>query len=149
MRLLSPLTSLAERMRRAQDRDRQFIMSLNMDVMNKILLPLFVAYLCLDFLDVYSTLLALSTGQFGELNPIASTLFSLHFGGFLVSMTFKYLPAIPLFYLVFARDKYGRHPFEIRLVRFAALVTLVAGDALLSYIVAWNNIPTLFAFLNR
>jgi hypothetical protein len=136
-------------MRRAQERDREFIMSLNMEVMNKLLLPLFVAYLCLDFLDVYSTLLALNTGQFGELNPIASTLFSLHFGGFLVAMLFKYLPAIPLFYLVFARDKHNRHPFEIRLVRFCAVVTLIAADSLLSYVVAWNNIPTLIAFLSR
>jgi len=136
-------------MRRAQDRDRQFIMSLNMDVMNKILLPLFVAYLCLDFLDVYSTLLALNTGLFGELNPIASTLFSLHFGGFLVAMLFKYLPAIPLFYLVFARDKHNRHPFEIRLVRFSAVVALFAADGLLGYVVAWNNIPTLITFLSR
>ncbi len=136
-------------MRRAQERDRQFIMSLNMDFMNKLLLPLFVAYLCLDFLDVYSTLLALNTGLFGELNPIASTLFALHFNGFLVAMLFKYLPAIPLFYLVFARDKQNRHPFEIRLVRFCAVVTLIAADGLLGYVVAWNNIPTLISFLTR
>ena len=143
------MTSLAERMRRAQERDRQFIMSLNIDFMNKLLLPLFIAYLCLDFLDVYSTLLALSTGLFGELNPIASTLFSLHFGGFLLAVTFKYLPAIPLFYLVFARDKYDRHPFQIRLVRFSAIVALIAADGLLGYVVAWNNIPTLISFLSR
>ena len=124
-------------------------MSLDMELMNKMLLPLFVAYLCLDFLDVYSTLLALSTGLFGELNPIASALFSLHFGGFLIAVTFKYLPAIPLFYLVFARDKYDRHPFQIRLVRFSAVVALIAADGLLGYIVAWNNIPTLFSFLSR
>ena len=136
-------------MRRAQERDRQFIMDLDMELMNKLLLPLFVAYLCLDFLDVYSTLLALSTGLFGELNPIASTLFSLHFGGFLIAVAFKYLPAIPLFYLVFARDKYGRHPFEIRLVRFCAVVALIAADALLGYMVAWNNIPTLLSFLSH
>src|SRR2546428_13940660 len=115
-------------MRRAQDRDRQFIMNLDMDLMNKLLLPLFVAYLCLDFLDVYSTLLALSTGLFGELNPIASALFSLHFGGFLIAVTFKYLPAIPLFYLVFARDKYGRHPFEIRLGRVCGGIAGIAAD---------------------
>ena len=124
-------------------------MSLDMELMDKLLLPLFVAYICLNFLDVYSTLLALNTGLFGELNPIASALFSLHFGGFLIAVTFKYLPAIPLFYLVFARDKYDRHPFQIRLVRFSAVVALIAADGLLGYIVAWNNIPTLFSFLSR
>ncbi len=126
-----------------------FIMSLNMELMDKMLLPLFAAYLCLDFLDVYSTLLALNTGLFGELNPIASALFSLHFGGFLMAIAFKYLPAIPLFYLVFARDTHDRHPFEIRLVRFCAVVALIAADGLLVYIVAWNNIPTLVAMLSR
>ena len=124
-------------------------MGLNMELMDKVLLPLFIAYLCLDFLDVYSTLLALKTTLFQELNPIASALFSLHFNGFLIAMAFKYLPAIPLFYLTFARDKYGRHPFEIRMIRFAALVALISADGLLGYIVVWNNIPTLVSFLSQ
>ena len=136
-------------MRRARERDRQFIMGLNIELMNKVLLPLFIAYLCLDFLDVYSTLLALKTNIFQELNPIASTLFSLHFGGFLIAIAFKYLPAIPLFFLVFVRDPDDRHPFQIRLLRFVALVSLIAADGLLTYIVVWNNIPILLAPFTR
>ncbi len=125
-------------------------MSLNLNFLNKVLLPLYVAFLCLDFLDVYSTLLALkSTLAFHELNPIASTLSSMRFGGFLIAIAFKYLPAIPLFYLVFAKDPNERHPFEIKLVRFVALVALVAADGLLGYIVVWNNLPTLLAFLTQ
>src|ERR1700688_4049433 len=135
------MASLAEQMRRASERDRRFIMGLDMELMNKVLLPLFVAYLCLDFLDVYSTLLALKTDLFQELNPIASTLFSLHFNGFLIAMLFKYLPAIPLFYLVFARDPQNKHPFEIRFLRFVGLVALIAADGLLGYVVVWNNFP--------
>lgn len=144
------MSRLTEGFRRANERDRQFIMSLNLSFLNKVLVPLYAAFLCLDFLDVYSTLLALrSSFDFHELNPIASALFSMRFDGFLIAVAFKYLPAIPLFYLVFANDPTDRHPFQIRLVRFVALVALIAADGLLGYIVAWNNIPTLFAFLTR
>jgi hypothetical protein len=144
------MSRLTDGIRRANERDRQFIMSLNLHFLDKVLLPLYAAFLCLDFLDVYSTLMALkSSFNFKELNPIASALFSMRFDGFLLAIAFKYLPAIPLFYLVFVKDSQDRHPFQIRLVRFVALVALVAVDALLGYIVAWNNIPALFAFFGR
>ena len=102
--------------------------------------------MCLDFLDVYSTLLAMkSSFEFHELNPIASALFSMKFDGFLIAIAFKYLPAIPLFYLVYVRDSSGEHSFQIRLVRFVGLVSLIAADGVLGYIVAWNNVPILLA----
>ena len=143
------MSRLTDGIRRANERDRQFIMSLNLNFLDKVLVPLYAAFLCLDFLDVYSTLLALrSSFDFKELNPIASALFSMHFYGFLIAIAFKYLPAIPLFYLVFAKDS-GMHPFQIRLVRFVGLVALVAADGLLGYIVAWNNVPTLIAFIGH
>ena len=141
------MSRLTDGIRRANERDKQFILGLDLDFLDKVVGPLYVGFLCLDFLDVYSTLLAIrSTFQFHELNPIASALFSMKFDGFLIAIAFKYLPAIPLFYLVFVKDS-GAHPFEIRLVRFVGLVALIAADALLGYIVAWNNIPTLLSFL--
>lgn len=144
------MSRLTDGLRRANERDRQFIMSLNLTFLNKVLLPLYITFLCLDFMDVYSTLLAINSSfDFHELNPIASTLFSLRFGGFLIAIAFKYLPAIPLFYLVFAKDPTDRHAFQIRLVRFVALVVLVAADGLLGYIVVWNNLPALLAYVSR
>jgi len=144
------MSRLTDGIRRANERDRQFIMSLNLDFLDKVLAPLYVGFLCLDFLDVYSTLLAMkSTFDFHELNPIASALFSMHFEGFLIAIAFKYLPAIPLFYLIFVKDSSGRHPFQIRLVRFVGLVALIAADGLLGYIVVWNNIPTLLALFGH
>jgi hypothetical protein len=144
------MSRLTDGIRRANDRDRAFIMSLNLTFLDKVLVPLYAAFLCLDFLDVYSTLLAMkSSFDFRELNPIASALFSMRFDGFLIAIAFKYLPAIPLFFLVFVRDSSGRHAFQIRMLRFVALVVLVAVDGLLGYIVAWNNIPTLLALFTR
>lgn len=139
------MSRLLDGIRKANERDRQFIMSLDLNLLDRILVPLYVGFLCLDFMDVYSTLLAMkSTFDFHELNPIASQLFSMKFDGFLIAIAFKYLPAIPLFYLVYVRDS-GSHPFEIRLLRFVGLVSLIAADLLLGYIVIWNNIPTLMA----
>jgi len=140
------MSRLTDGIRRANERDREFIMSLNLNFLDKALPPLYAAFLCLDFLDVYSTLLAMkSSFNFHELNPIASALFSMKFDGFLIAVAFKYLPAIPLFYLVYVRDASGMHSFQIRMVRFVGLVSLVAADALLGYIVALNNIPILLA----
>jgi heme A synthase len=140
------MSRLTEGIRRANERDREFIMSLNLHFLEKVLLPLYAAFLCLDFMDVYSTLLAMkSSFDFRELNPIASALFSLHFNGYLLAIAFKYLPAIPLFYLVFAKDRSGTRAFEIRLLRFVGLVSLVAADGVLGYIVVWNNLPALLA----
>ncbi len=140
------MSRLTDGIRRANERDREFIMSLNLNFLDKVLPPLYAVFLCLDFLDVYSTLLAMkSSFEFHELNPIASALFSMKFEGFLIAIAFKYLPAIPLFYLVYVRDSSGQHPFQIRLVRFVGLVALFAADGLLGYIVAWNNIPILLA----
>lgn len=144
------MSRLTDGLRRANERDRLFIMSLNLSFLDKVLAPLYVAFLCLDFMDVYSTLLAMrSSFDFHELNPIASALFSMHFDGFLIAIAFKYLPAIPLFYLVYVRDAAGIHPFQIRLVRFVGLVALVAADGLLGYIVVWNNLPILLAFVGH
>ena len=141
------MSRFTEGFRIAQRRDRRFILSLNLNSLDKLVRPLYAVFLCLDFLDVYSTLLALRSALgFHELNPIASTLFSLRFDGFLIAILFKYLPALPLLYLVYAKDKDGHHQFEIRLVRFTALVVLVAADTLLGFIVLWNNIPNLVGF---
>jgi Domain of unknown function (DUF5658) len=140
------MSRLTDGIRKANARDRAFIMSLNLDLLDKILAPLYATFLCLDFLDVYSTLLAMkSSFDFRELNPIAAALFSMKFEGFLIAIAFKYLPAIPLFYLVYVRDSSGKHTFQIRLVRFVGLVSLIAADGLLGYIVAWNNIPILLS----
>src|SRR3989454_2952521 len=137
--------SLGRRFTGTRDRDRDFILGLDLKTVNNILWPLLVGFVCLEFLDVYSTLIALSQGQFFmELNPIAGTLFSMKFIGFLLALALKYLPTIPLFYLVFAGDKFETHPYEIRLVKFVAPVSLIAADSLLLYIVALNNLPLLF-----
>ncbi len=136
--------SVASGIHRASERDRRMVTGLNLTLLNDILWPLFIGYLCLSFLDVYSTILAFKVGPlFQERNIIAAVLFSLRFNGFLVAMLLKYLPAIPLFYLVFLKDPLEIHPYEVRLVKFGALCALCAADIFLLYVVGINNIPQL------
>jgi len=136
--------SLRGRLNEVRERDRKFIMQIDIKHINSLLWPLYIGFICLEFLDVYSTLVALRGSQvFLELNPIAGTLFSLRFGGFLLAMVLKYLPAVPLFYAVFVKDERGMHPYEIRLVKFIALVALLGADAIMLYVVVVNNLPLL------
>jgi len=142
------MSRLTEGLRRANERDKQFIMNLNLDLLEKLLLPLFIAYLCLEFMDIYSTLLALRNSLiFHELNPIASALFSMRFDGFLLATFWKYLPGIPLFYAVFVKDPENKHPFGLRMARFVGLVSLISIDGVLLFIVGVNNIPMLLTYL--
>jgi uncharacterized protein DUF5658 len=101
----------------------------------------------LNFLDVVETLAAMKwTAAFDELNPLASSLFTLQFGGFVVALLLKYSPIFLLAYIVFIRDDSNRRPLAIRLVKFGALVALAAGNIFYVYVVGSNlgNILRLF-----
>lgn len=135
---------LADHYHEAYNRDRHWIMSLDVELLNKIIWPLFIGFICLNFLDVYTTTLAMNFAPFfHEENPIAAAMFDKQFQGYVLALVFKYLPVVPLFYIVFVRDPQGKHTFAIKLVRFTALVTLCGADILLFYIVGIHNIESL------
>ncbi|MEM0287398.1 MAG: hypothetical protein QXG05_04395 [Nitrososphaerota archaeon] len=134
---------ISNNIRERQKRDVEFLNSLSISKMNDILWPLYVSFVCLSFLDVYSTILALSSStSFHELNPIAGPLFGMQLPGLLLALTFKYLPMIPLFYAVFIRDK-PEHHLQVVIVKFSALIALAAADIFLASILLTNNIPLL------
>lgn len=119
-------------------------MQFNVATLQKFLWPLFIAFVCLNFLDVYMTTLAFDFGPlFHEENPIAAALFGAQFQGYLLALVFKYLPMIPLFYLVFVQDTQGTHRVQIRTLKLAGLVALAGADALLFYVVGINNLHAL------
>ncbi|MEM3186081.1 MAG: hypothetical protein QXQ39_05295 [Conexivisphaerales archaeon] len=79
---------VSNNIRERQKRDVEFLNSLSMSKMNDILWPLYVSFVCLSFLDVYSTILALSSStSFHELNPIAGPLFGMQLPGLLLALT--------------------------------------------------------------
>ena len=126
--------------------ERKFIYGLNMKLIQRLLWPLFAVFLLLAFADVLTTLIAFASGGgFVELNPFASRLFQLKLPGFILAYFMKYLAAIPLFYMISLKEQMGERGFEVRLLKFTALVVLVGADIYLGCIVLVNNLPSLLA----
>ncbi len=129
----------------ASERDKNWIASLNISKLNNILWPLYVAFICLNFLDIYTTSIALSTPNiFVEKNILAARLFASSFLGFLFALAVKFAPAIPLFYAVFVGDS-EKHRYQVRIVKVSALAALIAGVAFYGFVVLVNNIPVLIS----
>ncbi|MDG6921655.1 MAG: hypothetical protein JRN59_09015, partial [Nitrososphaerota archaeon] len=82
---------------------------------------------------------------FHEENPLAAALFDLQFRGYLLALLFKYLPMIPLFYLVFMQDKGEKHAMQVRMVKLSAVIALTGADLLLFYVVGINNLHALLS----
>ena len=136
--------SRREQYRLASERDKRWISNLNLARLNNILWPLFVAFICLNFLDIYTTSIALGTSNlFKEENVLAARLFAMKFQGFMLALILKFAPALPLFYAVFMDEPKSGHAFQIRLIKVGALAALVAGDIFYVMVVLLNNIPVL------
>ena len=130
----------------ASERDKRWIIQLDLETLQEFVWPLFIGFVCLTFLDVYTTTLAFSFGSlFHEENPLAAALFDLQFRGYLLALLFKYLPMIPLFYLVFMQDKGEKHAMQVRMVKLSAVIALTGADLLLFYVVGINNLHALLS----
>ncbi len=126
--------------------EKRAVDAINLSAIERFLGPLFVVYVVLNFLDISTTLLALSGGNsLVELNPLGAQLFRFGYAGFLFAYFMKYVPAIPLFFMAFHKDRTGRYGVEERLLKFTALIALAAGNIYLGYIVLLNNLPHLLA----
>jgi len=87
------------RFAQARLRETKFLMSFDIPSVNRKLLIMLSVFIALNFFDAATTLLAINAGPtFVELNPIASSLFRLDFLGFMLALTLKYIPAVPLVY---------------------------------------------------
>ncbi len=138
----------AARYAESKERDKKWLMQLNLAKVNNLLWPLYVGFICLNFLDSFSTILALNSGYaFYEQNFFAAKLFSLGPQGFLLATILKYTLALPLFYAVFIGVK-EKYEYQIRLLKVGALAALVAADAFYIIVVFLNNIPNLLHGIN-
>jgi hypothetical protein len=136
--------SVREQYRLANERDKRWLSSLNLKRLDNILWPLFVAFVCLNFLDIYTTSIALGTSTlFREENVLAAKLFSMKFQGFMLALIIKFAPALPLSYAVFMGETKSGHSYQVRLIKVGALAALVAGDLFYVLVVLFNNIPVL------
>ncbi|MDG6922072.1 MAG: hypothetical protein JRN67_02115 [Nitrososphaerota archaeon] len=128
----------------ASERDKRWISSLSLQRLNDIVWPLYVGFICLNFLDIFTTSIAMSNPLvFQERNILAARLFAMNFQGFLFALILKFSPAFPLFYAVFLGDPQNKHAHQIRLIKVAAIFALVVGDLFYIWVVLLNNIPVL------
>ena len=132
--------------RMVYERDKTWIMQFELSTLQKFAWPLFIGFVCLNFLDVYTTTLAFNFGPlFHEENPLAAALFDKQFQGYVIALILKYLPMLPLFYLVFVQDRHGRHQMQMRMLKLAVVVALAGADIFLFYVVGINNLHALLA----
>jgi hypothetical protein len=130
---------MRERFAEARLRETKYLMSFDLPRLNNKLLILLSLFIVLNFFDAATTLLAINARpNFVELNPIASSLFRLDFPGFLLALTLKYVPAIPLIYATFLPTD-GR-TMSIRVVKVSALIALAAADVFYVAVVGSNSL---------
>ena len=135
-----------EQYRLASERDKKWLTGLNLSKLDNILWPLYIAFICLNFLDLYTTSLALSNALvFQERNVLAARLFAENFQGFLFALLIKFAPTFPLFYVVFLGDPENKHTYQIKLIKVAAIAALIVGDGFYVWVVLVNNIPVLLS----
>lgn len=130
-------SKMKERLAIARERETKFLMSFDIKRVNRRLLILLSVFIALNFLDAFTTLVALKAEGFVELNPIASGLFHLDFPGFVLALVLKYSPIIPLAYATLVGVE-GKRPIPIRVVKVSAFVALAAADLLYLGIVGSN-----------
>jgi len=127
------------RYQKVRERDRAWLMSINIARLESWLVGMLAALLVLNFIDVLSTLVAFgSTPFFVELNPLVSGLLYRGFGGFLIALVLKYTPIAPIAYSVFVRDSGGKHPLGIRMVKISVFIVLIAANVFYTYVVGSN-----------
>lgn len=129
---------MRENFRSVRERDTKWVLGFDVERMNRLLFPLLVFLIALNFADVILTLEGILTGpSFTEYNQIAAALFDKQFLGFLAAIGLKYTMLIPMSFCALMGDRPSR-PLQIRMVKLAVLVALIAADVFYSYVVGWD-----------
>ena len=126
------------------DWERRFVERLDLEFMQKSLWLLLTLFILFNFWDTVTTLdaSALSRG-FVELNPLAAELFRMGFAGFMIAYLVKFVPVVPLFYMVAVQRRDQKYTFQVKLLKYTAFVVLTGADIFLGVIVFANNLPLL------
>src|SRR3984893_6115145 len=105
---------------------------------------LYIFFVCLNFLDIFSTSLALGNQiSFQENNILAARLFAMSTQGFLLAILLKFASTFPLFFIIFLKDQRNKYSFQVKIVKVSALFALVVGVIFYVAVVFLNNIPLL------
>jgi hypothetical protein len=101
---------------------------------------LIATFVLINALDYATTLYALSTGRYVELNSLVAGLLARPLGP-LIWLALKYIPLLPLAYMASWRS--SRYELAARVARLNALCVLIALNLVGFYVVFINNIPQL------
>ena len=124
--------------------EQKFVDRLNLEYIQKALWPLLTLFILFNFRDTVTTLDASAlTNSFVELNPLGAALFKLGFVGFMIAYLVKFVPVVPLFYMVAFRWNDEKYDFQAKLLKYTAFVVLVGADIFLGVIVFDHNLPLL------
>ncbi|MGD0477818.1 MAG: DUF5658 family protein [Nitrososphaerales archaeon] len=136
---------MKERRQTVRLRETKFLMSFDVSKLNGRLVILLSIFIALNCFDALTTLVAINAGpSFVEHNPLAASLFNLHFAGFIAALVLKYMPVVPLVYATYLKENASR-PLAIRIVKVSAFVALVAAD-LFYLAVVGSNLGTLASY---
>ena len=130
-------------MRRLNERDKKWLLGLNLQLLNRILLGLYCLFITLNLLDVVSTLFAMNNFEgFYELNRLAASLFGKGILGFIfATLVLKVIPAIVILYPLWLKEGAHIKPHEVRMVKIAVIAALIVVNLLYIYVVLLQNIP--------
>ncbi len=79
--------SRREYIKLANGQGKLWLASLDLEKLDNLLWPLYIAFICLNFLDIYTTSLALGNALvFQERNVLAARLFTMNFQGFILAL---------------------------------------------------------------
>jgi hypothetical protein len=128
------------------EEEKLWIEKLDLAKLDNALWVLYILFICLNFLDIFSTSLVLGQAQnFHENNVLAARLFTMNLPGFLLAVVLKFAPAFPLFYIVFLKESTSKYSFQVRIIKISALFALIVGDSFYGAVVLLNNIPQLLS----
>jgi len=116
----------------------KFLASIDFGSLNRRLWRLLMVFVLLNFADVAITLLALRSGHFVELNPLASQLFSRRMPGFLLALLLKYMPLAPMLYACSLDPEHDGQQRQVRAIKLGTFAALFAANSYLMGLLAFN-----------
>lgn len=138
---------IGEHYRQMYKRDEELVKSVGIGQLNRWLLTSVSFLAIFFFLDVTTTLFALSTmSGFVERNIIVSRLFDRGYVGFLWALALKYYPLLPVALVIHLKPTGTRFEVAIRVAKIGVLTGLTAANLIYIFIVL-NNLTVLLSVL--
>ena len=130
---------IGEQYKQMYKRDEELVKSVDIGQLNRWLLTTVSFLAIFFFLDVTTTLFALSSmSGFVERNVIVARLFDKGYEGFLWALALKYYPLLPVALVIHLKPQGTRFEVAIRVAKVGVLTGLTAANFIYAFIVLHN-----------